>query len=84
MAEITDMNGNSLKGKTLITLEYEHESGRMSIGGPLENLDRVLNMLSQAMRYLESQYRLGQAAQAKAQAEQMHSVLGNIKPRLIT
>lgn len=70
MSDLTDLNGNSLHGKTVITLEYQHESGKLAIGGDTSNLDRTLNMLAQAERWLKAQYQMQQAMLAQAQARQ--------------
>lgn len=84
MSDLTDLNGNSLHGETVITLKYKHETGKLELGGDLSNLDRVLNMLGQASRYLECQYRMQQAAIAKAIAEQEQAIMSQVGPRLIT
>lgn len=76
MAEITGLNGAPISSgkKAVLTLEYEMATGKLDIGGELGNLDLALNILAQATRYLESQYRAHQMrlfAAQEAQAERL-------------
>jgi hypothetical protein len=59
VAEITGLNGAALSSgkKATLTLEYELATGKLAVGGELGNLDLALNILAQATRYLENQYR---------------------------
>lgn len=74
MAEITALNGSALSSgkKAVLTLEYELATGKLAVGGEMGNLDLALNILGQATRYLEAQYRAHQqrvflAEQAQAE-----------------
>lgn len=74
MAEITSLNGAPISSgkKATLTLEYELQTGKLAVGGEMGNLDLALNILAQATRYLEMQYRghqmrLIQAEQAQAE-----------------
>jgi hypothetical protein len=73
MGEITALNGAVLKSegkKATLTLEYELQSGKLSIGGEMGNLDLALNILEQAKRYLEGQQRFQQMRMFQAQIAQ--------------
>jgi hypothetical protein len=57
---ITALNGELLKAegkKATLTLEYELATTKLTIAGDLGNIDLALNILAQATRYLENQYR---------------------------
>lgn len=62
MAEITNLNGAPVASakKCLLTLEYDQSTGKLALGGQMENLDLVLNVLAQATRWAETQYQLQQ------------------------
>jgi len=73
MAEITALNGAPLKSegkKATLTLEYELATGKLAVGGEMGNLDLALNILAQATRYLENQYRNHQNRLFQAQEAQ--------------
>lgn len=81
MAEITALNGHPLKSegkKAVLTLEYELSTGKLAVGGEMGNLDLALNILAQATRYLENQYRNHQQRifhAEQAQAERLARML---------
>ena len=71
MGEITNINGEPMaSGKTRVVLTYEHETGHLGVDGDLGNVDRVLSVLGQAVRYFEAVYRFQQAQIMGAQARQ--------------
>lgn len=72
MAEITGLNGVAMSSgkKAVLTLEYELATGKLAVGGEMGNLDLALNILAQATRYLESQYRAAQMRMIQAQMAQ--------------
>lgn len=72
MGELTGLNGAPITTgkKAVLTLEYELATGKLSLAGELGNLDVALNMLSQATRYLEAQYRSHQQRIIQAQEAQ--------------
>lgn len=72
MAEITSLNGAPISSgkKIVLTLEYEMATGKLAVGGEMGNLDVALNVLAQATRYLEMQYRATQMRMIQAEQAQ--------------
>lgn len=62
MGDLTNLNGAPVESdkKCLLTLEYDKTNGKLALGGQMENLDLVLNVLAQATRWAETQYQLQQ------------------------
>lgn len=83
MAEITGLNGEKISAskKATLTLEYELQTGKLAVGGDLGNLDLALNILAQATRYLEMQYRAAQMRMIQAQEAQAERLARMITPQ---
>lgn len=62
MGDLTNLNGAPVSSakKCLLTLEYDQSSGKLALGGQMDNLDLVLNVLAQATRWAETQYQMQQ------------------------
>ena len=81
MAEITALNGAPLRSekKVAITLEYELASGKLSLGGDLQNLDVALNVLGQAHRWLEARYFLQQQMILQAEIQRDQAIVSGLR-----
>ena len=53
-----------------IVLTLNRETGELNIGGNVQNLNLSLNMLAQATRHLDVQFRIIAATEAQAQIKQ--------------
>ena len=80
MADLTDINGNAVttSQKAVLTLEYELATGKLALGGELANLDLALNMLAQATRYIESQYRNQQLMLFQAEIQRNQQLMSRV------
>ena len=80
MSNLTNLSGEpiSAEKKVTVILDYEPASGRLAIGGELDNLDRVLSILAQATRHFESEYRNQKALAFRAQIEQDKQILSRL------
>lgn len=77
MAEIINLNGEAVSSKkcTLI-LEYDPASGALRVDSQnLTNIDTALNILAQATRWHEAQYRNAQAVAFRQQMEQEEAMM---------
>lgn len=81
MAEITALNGAPISsGKRLtITLDYELQTGKLALGGDLQNLDQALNVLGQATRWLEARYFLQQQMILQDEMQRDQSLLAGLR-----
>lgn len=82
MGDLTNLNGAPVSSakKCLLTLEYDQSTGKLALGGQMENLDLVLNVLAQATRWAETQYQLQQQMIFDANIKQDSRILEAIKP----
>ncbi len=62
--------GNGQVEVDLITLTRDRKTGQVSIGWNVKDIDLCLNMLSQATRHMDVQFRIIAAMDAQAQAKQ--------------
>ncbi len=62
--------GNGQIEVDLITLTRDRKTGQVSIGGNVTDIDLCLNMLVQATRHMDVQFRIIAAMDAQAQAQQ--------------
>lgn len=71
MSNLTDLNGAPVTSekKSTITIEYNHITGQMKVGGEIGTLDQALNVLAQATRYFQARYDHQQAMIFAAEAE---------------
>lgn len=76
MAEITNINGMPIgtSPKVRLVLEYDQHTGKLELGGDLQNVDLALNVLAQASRYFEAVYRFQQAQLMAAQAAEQSQI----------
>jgi hypothetical protein len=70
MSDLLDANGNKQEQESqdapyTLVLTMDKKTLALNIGGNVLNLDTALNMLSQASRFMEVQYRIDMAVKAQ-------------------
>ena len=81
MADLSDLNGNSVHSpvKAVLTLELELTTGKLAIGGELANLDLALNMLAQATRYIQQQYVMQQQMLFQTEIQRNSQLMSRVR-----
>jgi hypothetical protein len=69
------MSENGNNGKWQVILTMDRDSNALDIGGNVQNIDILLNILSQATRFLDVQYRVAAGIQAQQKVNQQRQSL---------
>lgn len=70
--------GNGQAEVDVITLTRDRKTGAVSIGGNVTDMDLHLNMLAQATRHMEVQFRIIAAMEAQAQVKQRQEDMARV------
>ena len=79
---MSEGNGHTPEGKFQLVLDYDPATGVMNLGGNVQNLDVILNMLAQATRFVDVQYRINAAVQAQEELKKRQAEFARVQSLL--